>query len=172
MLILILNDVRYYFKNHGLIVSFFNLGFWSIILYRFGSFMVNKSAYKYFLVWYIYILIKSILQVISKIELPPTARIGSNINLVHAYGLVMGDKVIVKNNVTIGPWVVIGHNGDKAEQPVIMEHSYLGAKCSVLGGITIGKNSIVSPNTVISVDLADNFVAKTAFCQITRVSKL
>ena len=171
MMKLLVSDIKFYLRSHGLISTIFNLGFWTLLLYRMGNSMSKKKIYRILLLWYLYTLAKNVLLIFSKIELPPTAQIGSNINLVHAYGLVMGDKVIVKSGVTIGPWVVIGHNGRKSEQPVIMDNCYLGAKCSVLGGITIGSNSIVAPNTVITVDLPDNHVAKSSFCQIVNLRK-
>lgn len=163
---LIIDDFRYFIKKQGLITALFNLGLWSLFLYRIGSLMYNKTLFKVLLIWYVYLVFKNVLLLFSKIELPPTAKIGRRLNLVHAYGLVMGDKVVIGDDVTIGPWVVIGHNGDPLEQPFIGNYVYIGAKATILGNIFLDDNSIVGPNTVLTKSLGNSQIAKSAFCQI------
>jgi serine acetyltransferase len=163
---MIFSDLKFYFTKHGVFTSIFNLGLLSLILYRLGSFMYGKAIFKFILLWYIYLLIRNIVIIFTKIELPPTSKIGFRFNLVHAYGLVMGDKVVIGDDVTIGPWVVIGHNGNPNFQPIIANKVYVGAKATILGNITIGKNAIIGPNTVITKNIDTNQIAKVAFCQI------
>lgn len=160
------NDFIFFVKKQGLITAFFNLGMWSLIVYRFGRYMYGKFIFKIFLVWYVYLFLKNILLLVSKIELPPTAKIGYRLNLVHAYGLVMGDRVIIGNDVTVGPWVVIGHNGVPSLQPIIGNGVYIGAKASLLGGIEIGDNVVIGPNTVLSKSVSANQIVKVSHCQI------
>ena len=56
--------------------------------------MSKKKIYRILLLWYLYTLTKNVLLIFSKIELPPTAQIGSKINLVHAYGSVMFTAIL------------------------------------------------------------------------------
>lgn len=164
---MIFRDINFYLTNNGFLNSVFNLGFWSLLLYRIGHTMNGKLVYKLFLFWYAYLLARNFLTIISKIELPPTARIGANLNLVHSYGLVMGDRVIIGDNVTIGPWVVLGHNGKFDEQPEIGKGVYIGSKASILGGIRVGDYTIVSTNTVVTINIPERSIIKPAFCQIS-----
>lgn len=164
---MIYRDIKFYLTNNGFSNSVFNLGFWSLLLYRLGHSMNGKFIYKLFFFWYAYIIARNLLIIISKIELPPSAKIGTNLNLVHSYGLVMGDKVIIGDNVTIGPWVVLGHNGKRDKQPEIGNGVYVGSKASILGGIKIGDFSIVSTNAVVTIDIPERSIVKPAYCQIS-----
>jgi serine acetyltransferase len=155
-------DIKFYFNTQGVTTSIFNLGLYSLILYRFGNKMYNKRIYKFLLLWPLYLILKNVLLILSKIELPPSAIIGNNFNLVHAYGLVMGDKVIIGNNVTVGPWVVIGHNGNKHEQPVIKDNIYIGAHACIIGKVIIGGNSIIGVNSIVNQSVGDNQIVKAA----------
>jgi serine O-acetyltransferase len=157
---LIVDDIKYYIKKQGFITAFFNLGLWSLILYRTGALMYNKNLFKVFLVWYFYLILKNILLLISKIELPPSAKIGSRLNLVHAYGLVMGDKVVIGDEVTIGPWVVIGHNGIPTKQPIIGNKVYVGAHACILGGIVIEEHCLIGANSVVTKNMEKNSTSK------------
>jgi serine O-acetyltransferase len=163
---ILLEDVKFYFHKHGVISSCFSLGLWSLLVYRIGHFMHGKSMFKLILFWYVYLIFKNILILFSKVELPPTSTIGHRLNLVHAYGLVMGDKVIIGDDVTIGPWVVLGHNGNPILQPVISNNVYIGAKATILGGIEIGENVIIGPNVVLTKCVENGKVVKSAFCVI------
>ena len=155
-----LEDVSFYFKKQGVLNACFNLGFWSLLLYRLGRKMHGKLLYKFLMLWYIYLILKNLLLLLSKIELPPTAIIGQRLNLVHAYGLVMGDKVEIGDDVTIGPWVVIGHNGNRDLQPKIRNKVYVGAHACILGGISINNNSLVGCNAVITESMIEHSTAK------------
>jgi serine O-acetyltransferase len=163
---MIFSDLKFYFRQHGFFTSIFNLGLWSLLLYRLGYLMHGKSVFKFFLLWYLFLFFKNLLILFSKIELPPTSKIGSRLDLVHAYGLVMGDKVIIGDDVIIGPWVVIGHNGNANSQPIISNKVYIGSKATILGGISIGENAFIGPNTVLTKSLAPGQIAKVAFCII------
>ncbi|MEI8279390.1 MAG: DapH/DapD/GlmU-related protein [Bacteroidota bacterium] len=64
----------------------------------------------------------------------------------------MGPDTIIGNDVTIGPWVVIGHNFDD-KYPTIEDDCYIGPKATLLGGITIGRGSKIGTNAVVTKDL-------------------
>ena len=159
----LLSDFKYYFSAFGVINTITNLGFWSLIVYRFGYFMYGKIIFKLFLFYYFYIFLKYILMTLSKIELPPSCNIGSKINFVHPHGLVMGNKIKMGDKITIGPWVVIGHNGEKAKQPVLGNNIYIGAHACILGDVKIGDNVVIGVNTVITKDVPSNSIVTAPF---------
>jgi serine acetyltransferase len=125
--------------------------------------MSNKIVFKLLLLWYIYLFFKNILQLFAKIELPSTCRIGESFNIVHPYGLVMGNKVQIGDNCTIGPWVVFGHNGVPEEQPIIGNNVYIGAHSCILGKVKIGDNTLIGVNTVVTRDVPANSTVKAIF---------
>lgn len=168
---MIAGDILFYVRKQGIVTAVFNLGFWSLLVYRAGHSMHGKLIYKILLLWYLYLMLKNVLNLLSKIELPPTVKIGHRFNLVHAYGLVMGDKVVIGDDVTVGPWTVLGHNGIAHEQPIIGNRVYIGAKASILGGIFIGDEAIVGVNTVLTKSLGAKEIAKVAYCQISSCKK-
>lgn len=155
-----IRDILYYFKKYGVATSVFNLGFWSLILHRLGHTMNGRIIFKLCLIWYVYILLKSILNLVAKIELPASCKIGRNFSLVHAYGLVMGNKVVIGDNCTAGPWVVFGHNGNPKEQPVIGNNVYIGAHACIFGKVTIGDNVLIGANTVVTRDVPADSIVK------------
>lgn len=159
----VFSDIKFYIKTHGLLSTIFNLGLWSLIFHRFGHCMHNRIVFKFLLLWYVYILFKNLLQLIAKIELPPSCKIGKNFNMVHAYGLVMGNKVQIGDNCTIGPWVVFGHNGVPEEQPIIGNNVYIGAHACILGKVKISDNALIGVNTVVTRDVPANATVKAIF---------
>ena len=54
--------------------------------------------------------------------------------------------------------VVVGNNHSYDDRPTIGEHVALTMGCKVYGGITIGNNVIVAPNSVVVKDVPDNCV--------------
>jgi len=157
---MILKDFNFYFKMNGLTGALFNLGMWSLLSYRIGNFLNNKLFFKFTLVWYVYVILNNLLVMISKIEISITSTIGKQFNFVHAYGVVIGNNVVIGDNCTIGPWVVIGHNGDISKQPHIGDNVYLAPHCCILGDVKIGNNVIIGANSVITKNIPSNSIVK------------
>lgn len=159
-----MNDFKFYVAKYGLINSIFNLGLWTLLIYRVGYALNKKHKLaKIMLLWYFVLIVRNLLLWLSKIELPFSCKIGKHLNLVHAYGLVMGNKTIIGDNCTIGPWVVIGHNGKPDEQPIIGNKVYISAHACILGGVCIGDNSIIGANAVVTKDVPPNSIVKAVF---------
>ena len=157
---MILVDFIFYYRKNGFLGTLFNLGMWSLLSYRMGNFLNNKLFFKFTLVWYVYVILNNLLIIISKIEISITSTIGKKFNFVHAYGVVIGNNVVIGDNCTIGPWVVIGHNGDISKQPVIGDNVYLASHCSILGEVKIGDNVIIGANTVVTKNIPSNSIVK------------
>ena len=147
-----IDDIKFYLKQCGL-EALVNPGLWGLIYYRMGHAMVGSKFRKINPFWYVYLVLNTIYILFFKIELPATCVIGKRLYLPHAYGLVMGPQTVIGDDVTIGPWVVIGHNFDE-RCPTIEDNCYIGPKATLLGGITIGRSSKVGANTVVTKDIA------------------
>jgi len=160
----VLNDIKYYSAKVPGLGWALDPGLWAIINYRFGHFLLRTSyRYRYFNpLWYVYLIFQLFVTIIFKIELPPNIKIGKNLFLAHPHGLVTGGKCQIGNNVTIGPWVVLGHNFDQGG-PIIEDECYIAAKATILGAITIGHNSTIGAGVVVSKDVPPNSIVRSNF---------
>lgn len=91
--------------------------------------------------------------------------IGSHVFL--NYGVDIGCKksIVIGNEVKIGQYTIIldsnYHMVDidddiNGKEIVIKDNVWIGARCIILPGVTIGKNSVVASGSVITKDIPDN----------------
>ncbi len=88
------------------------------------------------------------------------AKIG-NVTFPHPTGIVIGAGSVIENNVTLYQQVTIGAKGGGkgSEYPSLRENVIVYSGAKVLGGITIGRNSIVGANAVVLKNVPDNHIA-------------
>lgn len=161
-----LSDFKFYIKKEGWAVII-DFGLWSILLYRIGHFLYSLPLRKLNPFWYIYLIFYQLQLLFLKIELPASAQIGKNLFLPHPYGIVMGGKTIIKDNVKIGPWVVLGHNFDH-KNPIIEDNCYIGPHSCILGGVVVGKNSTIGAGAVVTKNVSPNSIVYLASLQKSR----
>ncbi|MHC8944718.1 LbetaH domain-containing protein [Advenella incenata] len=94
----------------------------------------------------------------------PECKLGLNVKF--AYGgigvvvhkdAIIGDNVAIGQNVTIGgsPGKVrVDANGTRFFAPSIEEGVYIAAGARVLGGLVVGKYSVIGANAVVTTDVA------------------
>lgn len=153
---MILKDIKHYYRisGLGLVLDF---GLWSIIIYRYGHYL-SKSGYKRINpFWYFYLVVNYFQMLFLKIEIPASVVIGERIFLPHPFGIVIGAKTVIGDDVKIGPWVVIGHNFDHMN-PVIKDRCYIGPHACILGGIIIGSDCIIGASAVVTRNVADGSI--------------
>jgi serine O-acetyltransferase len=84
-------------------------------------------------------------------RVPHKAEIGAGSVLAHGgNGVVIHPRARIGRNVIIHQQVTIGGTGKTGGVPVIEDDVYLGAGCKVLGAVTIGHNSLVGANAVVT----------------------
>ena len=95
---------------------------------------------------------------LTGIEIHPAAKIGSNLFIDHGMGIVIGETTTIKNNVTLYQGVTLGGTKTIKEKrhPTIEDNVIIGAGAKVLGPITVGKNSKVGANSVVTKNVAAN----------------
>lgn len=159
------------FKKHNILKSWkhrlINPCYKVMYLYRKGKYL-SKSKFKIFRIYSSIIRTKLIFK--RNCEISFQAEIGNHFILAHPVSVVIGAGVVIKNNVTIFQNVTIGSHGKgKLEQkkyPTIENNVTIYAGAVIIGGITIGENSIVGANTVVNIDVPPNSIAVGIPCKI------
>ena len=131
-------------------------GFWALFVCRLGNWRMGirwsllrlpfTLLYKALAVW---------VHWTTRIELPYIAPCGRRVRIWHHGGCVLGarhigDDVQIRHNVTLG---LANHNDPIHAIPTIEERVILGAGCVVVGAITVGHDSVVAANAVVTQDV-------------------
>ncbi len=96
-------------------------------------------------------------------------------------GTVIGSekRVILGNHVRCGANTIISdsdyHSDDPRSGPpkevVIEDNVWLGVNTVVLKGVTIGKNSLIGANSVVTKNIPENVIAAGNPCKVIRIIK-
>ena len=99
---------------------------------------------------------------LTGIEIHPKAKIGKNFFIDHGMGVVIGETSEIGNNVTIYHNVTLGgvspsinsnQQRDIKRHPTLEDNVVVGSGAQILGPITIGKNSLIGSNSVVTKDV-------------------
>ncbi|WP_378187959.1 serine O-acetyltransferase EpsC [Aquimarina sp. W85] len=98
-------------------------------------------------------------------DIHPGATIGDSFFIDHATGIVIGETVIIKNNVNMYQGVTLGglyvnrELRNTKRHPTIEDNVTIYANATILGGnTTIGSNSIIGGNTWITSSVPSNSI--------------
>ena len=109
--------------------------------------------------------LSNISRILTSIEIHPAASIAEGFFIDHGAGLVIGETSVVGKNVTIYQQATLGGISpsiDSASQrnvkrhPTIGNNVIIGSGAQILGPITIGSNSKVGSNSVVTKDVESN----------------
>tara|TARA_X000000368_G_scaffold22304_1_gene17242 strand:+ start:131 stop:697 length:567 start_codon:yes stop_codon:yes gene_type:complete len=104
---------------------------------------------------------------LTGIEIHPKAKIGKNFFIDHGMGVVIGETSEIGNNVTIYHNVTLGgvspsinsnQQRDIKRHPTLEDNVVVGSGAQILGPITIGKNSLIGSNSVVTKDVPEKSV--------------
>ena len=102
---------------------------------------------------------------LTGIEIHPGAKIGKFLFIDHGMGVVIGETSTIGDSVTIYHGVTLGgispsENSDSQKNtkrhPTIMNNVIIGSGAQVLGPVTIGNNSKIGSNSVVTKDVDNN----------------
>ena len=86
--------------------------------------------------------------------------IGDNVTV--KSGVCLWDGIVIEDNVQIGPNVTFTNDKyPRAKQPfelqktIIKKNASIGAASTVLGGITIGENSMIGAGSIVTKDVPE-----------------
>tara|TARA_B100000378_G_scaffold206253_1_gene169510 strand:+ start:14128 stop:14658 length:531 start_codon:yes stop_codon:yes gene_type:complete len=98
--------------------------------------------------------------------------LGKGIIFPHPLGIVIGVGVVVGDNVVVFQQVTLGSHGKSdsdVSYPVVRNSVKIYAGAKIIGGITIGRNSIVGANSLINKNVPSNSVAYGTPCKIKEI---
>lgn len=85
---------------------------------------------------------------------PGTCEIGKETKIAYGgIGIVIHARARIGEHCMIGQGITIGGRNGASEVPIIERNVYIGAGSRILGAITIGHNSIIGANSVITKDI-------------------
>jgi len=92
---------------------------------------------------------------ISGIEIHPGAVLGKNLIIDHGMGIVIGETAEVGDNVVIYHGATLGGivQDSVKRHPIIKNNVIIGAGAKLIGRITVGENSRVGANAVVTKDV-------------------
>lgn len=106
------------------------------------------------------------------VEIHPGATIGTGVFIDHGAGVVIGETAIVGDDVTIYQNVTLG--GTSLEpvkrHPTVGDRVTIGAGAKVLGDITIGSDSRIGANAVVTKSVPDHSVVVGVPGQVIRIA--
>ncbi len=148
------------FYKVNLFAVLFNRGFHALLFYR-----LSNKFYR----WKIPILplvFTRIIQILYAIDIDFKANLEGGIIIVHGVGLVIGSGVRIFSNVVLFHGVTLGRRGigptisSTDGFPTINEGCIICTGAALLGNITIGKNTTIGANCVVTHNIAPNQVYK------------
>jgi serine O-acetyltransferase len=131
-------------------------GVWALFWYRISHRIYRKGFRT------IARIIMGFNQLFTGIDLHPAARIGRRVFIDHGVGVVIGETVIIEDDVLIYQGVTLG--GVSLERnikrhPTIRRGAVIGGGAKVLGNIIIGEDAKIGANSVVVRDVPDNSTA-------------
>lgn len=102
-------------------------------------------------------------------QIYPETQIGEGLYLGHWGALVINPKAKIGKNCNIAQGVTIGqqNRGKNEGFPEIGDEVWIGPNAVIVGGIKIGNNVLVAPNSFVNFDVPDNCVVMGNPAQMT-----
>jgi len=101
-------------------------------------------------------LLQSEMSAVFGVDIHPGCVLGRGITIDHATGVVLGETAVIGDNVYLMHDVTLGATGtseSRDRHPKIQPNVFLGAKCTILGNITIGEGATVAAAALVNKDV-------------------
>lgn len=93
------------------------------------------------------------------LEISTKAQIGRGLYLGHPYNIMVGEGVILGNNVNLHKGCTIGRtNRGNIGSPCIGNNVFIGINATIVGNIHIGDDVLIAPNSYVNIDIPDHSV--------------
>lgn len=101
------------------------------------------------------------------IEIKTETQIGDGFVMTHPYNITISPMAKIGRNVNIMKGATVGYaNGKKNGAPQIGDCVFIGLNSTILGGVTIGHDVMIAPNTFVNQDVPDHSIVIGNPCKI------
>jgi serine O-acetyltransferase len=148
--LIILEDLKA--QREGLL----GLGFWALLVYRFGhARFVIRNRYARLPWTILYMVLNKFTEIACGIVIDSSTTIGRRLSIEHHGGIVIHGAAVIGDDCMLRHGVTIGNAGrkDPFGAPTIGNRVEIGAGAKVLGRITIGDDAVVGANAVVTRDV-------------------
>ena len=129
-------------------------GVWAIVAYRVGAYaqkaapgplrQTARAAHE---------CLSLALRLLTRTSLAPDLEAGEGLRFVHALNVTIGPGVVLGERVELMQDVTIGPSYANEGSPRIGNDVFIGAGASVLGAVTVGDGAAVAPNSLVVSDI-------------------
>jgi len=105
--------------------------------------------------------------------IPSSCNIGKDTVIAYGgIGVVIHSNALIGRHCMIGQGITIGGRNGETGVPIVQDNVYLGAGCRIIGDITIGHDSIIAPNAVVTKNVEPySVMAGVPAKMINRITK-
>lgn len=102
------------------------------------------------------------------IEIKTQTKVGKGFVMTHPYNITVSPYAVIGNNVNIlkGATIGICSGGKHPGAPRIGDSVYIGINSTIIGGIEVGNDVLIAPNTLVNQDIPDHSVVIGNPCRI------
>ncbi|WP_068596096.1 serine O-acetyltransferase [Vaginella massiliensis] len=93
-------------------------------------------------------------------QISAKTEIGAGLHLGHWGHVVVNPKAKIGKNCNLAHGVTIGqtNRGESKGYPTLKDDVWVGTNAVIVGGITIGNNVLIAPNSYVTRDVPDNSI--------------
>ncbi|MBH8566039.1 serine acetyltransferase [Nostoc sp. CENA67] len=144
-----------------------------LVMFRLNKIVINfpfvgQKISKLYCLFY-----QFIVEYILGIELPWDTKIGSNLKLIHGYGLVVNHETVIGANCTLRHSTTIGNkklpDGSISASPQIGNNVDIGSNVVIIGPIKLGDNAVIGAGSVVVKDVPQSAVVAGNPAKIIRL---
>jgi serine O-acetyltransferase len=148
------------------------LGFWALLVYRFGHarFVIRNKIMR--APWTIvYVVLNKLVEIFCGICIGATATIGRRLCIEHHGGIVVHGAAVIGDDCLIRHGVTIGNSSaeDPTGAPSIGNRVQCGAGAKILGRVRVGNDVIIGANAVVVKDVPDYAVVGGVPARILKI---
>lgn len=101
------------------------------------------------------------------IEIKSNTEIGLGFVMIHPYNITISPSAVIGRNVNVYKGATIGlSQGKHPGAPRIGDSVQIGINSTVIGGITVGSDVLIAPNTLVNQDIPDHSIVIGNPCKI------
>jgi serine O-acetyltransferase len=126
------------------------LGFWVLFSYRLRNALIQRGS----LLRKLGELMGFWTKIATGCHISPKCSIGFDVGLPHPVGIVIGDRVVIKNRVRIYQAVTLGSDDiGNSSYPTVEDDVTIFANAVIIGEITVGPRAIVGAGAIVLRDV-------------------